>query len=98
MLNTYKYVYPILWNRGAIYVYDTYYTHSNMVSYIPCSLSAMQLGAVGSLSSWAHQEDLNRQKVELMLRMRDLRQCLVKNTRVSLSLDPDIYCSLLPYI
>ena len=42
MLNTYKYMYPILCNRGAIYVYDTYYTHSNMVSYnpvlcLPCS-------------------------------------------------------------
>ena len=45
--------------------------------------------AVGSLSSRAQQEDLNRQEVELMSRVRELRQRLVKSTGASLTLDSD---------
>ena len=46
--------------------------------------------AVGSLSSRAQQEDLNRQEVELMSRVRELRQRLVKSTGASLTLDSDL--------
>ena len=54
----------------------------------PCACHAAV--SVGSLSSRAHQEDLNRQEVELMSRVRELRQRLVKSSGASLSLDSDI--------
>ena len=40
----------------------------------------------GGLSSRVHQEDLNRQEVELMSRVRELRERLVKSTGASHSL------------
>ena len=64
--------------------------HTGMLSYfhtVPCASHAAL--SVGSLSSRAHQEDLNRQEVELMSRVRELRQRLVKSTGASLSLDSD---------